>query len=201
MLIAHDSWYRKLWAKWFYTPLRWYVHQISALLVDFHFHLLFSAVGSYWQVIWKKFSWNFHFQSKVNICTKFQLSRLIFIFINCYQIKKNTGIFMYTQKLILVQNFSSLCLFLFSSTLISWHQLSSAVDSRWQLIWKKIDWNFHVHTKFDTYTKLSSPGWLFINCYQLLSAVDSWWQLKGKKIDWNSYVHTIFDTCAKFQLS
>ena len=145
MLIAHDSWYRKLWAKWFYTPLRWYVHQISALLVDFHFHLLFSAVGSYWQVIWKKFSWNFHFQSKVNICTKFQLSRLIFIFINCYQIKKILE-FSCTHKSWYLCKISALLVYFY------FHQLLSAGISCLQLLTADDSWYEKKSTGIFMYT-------------------------------------------------
>ena len=85
-------------------------------------------------------------------------------------------------------------------------QLLATVDSWWQLIWKKLDRNFYVHTKVDTCAKfqLSMLIFIFINCiscYQLLTAVDSWWQLLWKKFDWNFYEHTKVDTFAKFQLS
>ena len=151
----------------------------------------------------------FHVHTKVDTCAKFQLSRLILIFISCYQ-------------------------------------LSSAVDSWWQLMWKNINWNFYVHTKVYTYAKflLSRLILIFINFYQLLRAVDSWWQLiwkknsfdffrytlklipvqnfsslgwfsfsstvvschqlltaDMKKFYWNFYVHSIGDIFAKFQLS
>ena len=51
------------------------------------------------------------------MCTKFEPSRLIFIFISCHQLsiavdscheKNINGIFIYTLKLICVPNFSSL---------------------------------------------------------------------------------------------
>ena len=44
-------------------------------------------------------------------------------------IKKIAGFFMYTLNFILIPNFSSLTQFLFSSTVISPHQLLSAVNS------------------------------------------------------------------------
>ena len=86
---------------------------------------------------------------------------------------------MYILKLIPVPNFSSLGCFSFSSTFISCHQLLTAVDSWWQLIWKKFNWNFYVHTKMYSYAKfqLSRLIFIFISCQQLLTAVDSWWQL------------------------
>ena len=110
---------------------------------------------------------------------------------------------MNTLKLILLPNFSSLGWFSFSSTVSSCYQLLTAVDSWWQPIWKKIDWNFYIHTKVNTCAKfqLSSLIFIFISCQQLLMAVDSWWQLMWKKIDWNFYVYNKVDTCAEFQLS
>ena len=109
---------------------------------------------------------------------------------------------MYNLKLILVPNFSSLSWFSFSSTVISCHQLLTAVDSWWQLIWKKFYWNFYVHTKVDTCAKfqLSSLIFILISCQQLLSAVDSWWQLLRKKIKWDFHIPPKVNTCAKFQL-
>ena len=65
----------------------------------------------------KKFNWSLHVLTKVDTFVKFQLSRLIFIFMNCYQLltadescyeKNSTEIFMYTIKFILGPNFSSL---------------------------------------------------------------------------------------------
>ena len=116
--------------------------------------------------------------------------------------KKLIGIFMYTLKLILVPNFSVLGWFSFLSTVISCHQLLTAVDSWWQLIRKKSDWNFYVHTKVDTCAEfqLSRLIFIFIRFQQLLMAVDSWWQLIWKKIYWNFYVHTKVDTWVEFQL-
>ena len=78
---------------------------------------LLPAVDSWWQLIWKFFDSNYHVHSKGGIGAKFQLSRLILIFINWYQLltadeslyeKNSTGIFMYNLKLILEPNFSSI---------------------------------------------------------------------------------------------
>ena len=100
--------------------------------------------------------------------------------------KKNlTGIFMYTLKLILMQNFNSLrMIFIF----IICYQLSSAVDSYWQLMTAdmKKNWlEFVLYTKVDNCAEcqLSSLIFIFISCQQLLSAVDSWWQLLRKKLN------------------
>ena len=86
-------------------------------------------------------------------------------------------------KSIYVPNFSSLGWFSFSSTAISCWQLLTAVESWWQLIWKKLDWNFYVHTKVDTCAEfqLSRLIFIFVSFWQLLSAVDSWWQLSQQK--------------------
>ena len=130
---------------------------------------------------------------------------------------------MYTLKLILVPNFSSLGWFWFSSAVISSYQLLTAVDSwkeknligifmytlsstfasSWQLIWKKFHLSFCVQTKLYTYAKfqLSSLNFIFISCQQLLSAVDNWWQLIWIIFDWNFHVHSVGDILAKFQLS
>ena len=120
--------------------------------------------------------------------------------------KNSTGIFMNTLKVILLPNFSSLGWFLFSSAFDSCHQLLTAVDSWWQLIWIKFDWNFHVHFICDIFAKfqLSRLIFNFINFYQLSSAVDSCWQLMTadmKKNNWNFHVHCIRDIFKKFQLS
>ena len=94
---------------------------------------------------------------------------------------------MYTLKLILVKNFSSLgCFFIF----IHCYKLSSAVDSCWQLMtanMKKIDWNFYIHTKVYTCAEcqLSRLIFIFISCQQLLSAFNSWWQLMTADESWN----------------
>ena len=122
--------------------------------------------------------------TKVDTCAKFPLSKLILIFINCYQLltavdnlwqliwKKLTGIFMYTLELKFVPNFGSLGWFSFSSTVISCWQLMT--DDM-----KKINWHFYVHTNINTCAKyqLSNLIFIFINCYQLSSAGDSGWQL------------------------
>ena len=144
---------------------------------------------------------------------KFQLSRLIFIFINCYQLslavdscwqlmtadmkKKLTGIFMYTLKLILVPNYSFLCRFSFWSTIISCWQLMTA-DM------KKKSPGIIMHTlKLILVLNFNSLAWFSFSsavnsCHQLLTADDSWYE---KKFHWNLYVHNKVDTLAKFQLS
>ena len=86
----------------------------------------------------KKVNWIFYVNTKVDTCQKFLLSRLIFIFINCYQlssavgscwqlmtadIKNVTGILMYTLKLICDTWFS------FTSVGNSCYQLLTADDS------------------------------------------------------------------------
>ena len=74
---------------------------------------------------------------------------------------------MYTLKLILLQNFSFLGWFSFSSTVISCHQLSSTVGSWWQLT------GIFVYTlKLILVQNISSIGW-----FSFLSAVNSCWQL------------------------
>ena len=113
-----------------YTPLRWYIDQISALEVDFHFHQLLSAVLSYWQLLTADESW--------------------------YE-KKFTEIFMPTLKLILVQNFNSLGWFFI---FINCYQLSSAVDSWWQLILKNWNGIFMYRLKFTCGFKFSSLDFL-----------------------------------------
>ena len=110
---------------------------------------------------------------------------------------------MYTLFVISLPNFSSLGWFLISSTFISCHQLLTAVDSWWQLIWIKFDWNFHVHSIGDIFAKfqLSRLIFIFISFWQLLSAVDSLWQLSWKKINWNFHLPPKCDIHAKFELS
>ena len=110
---------------------------------------------------------------------------------------------MYTLFVIYLPNFSSLGWFLISSTFISCHQLLTAVDSWWQLIWIKFDWNFHVHSIGDIFAKfqLSRLIFIFISFWQRLSAVDSWWQLSRKKINWNFHLPPKCDIHAKFELS
>ena len=102
--------------------------------------------------------------------------------------KKVDWNFMCTLKSICVPNFSSLGWFSFSSTVISCHQLLTAVESWWQLIWKQNYWNFHVLSIGDIFAKfqLSRLILIFINCYQLSSAVDSCWQLKTADMKKNS---------------
>ena len=84
-----------------------------------------SAVNSFWQLMKADdsckifFWWDLHLPRKADACAKFQLSRMIFIFISCQQLlsavdsswqllrKKLNGIFIYPLKLIPVPNFSS----------------------------------------------------------------------------------------------
>ena len=111
------------------------------------YHQLLTAVDSWCQLIWKKFNWNFHVHTKVYMCAKFQLSRLIF-FISCQQVsaavdswwqliwKKLALIYICTLNFICVPIFSSLGWISFLSTVISCWHLLTAIDSWWQLIWK-----------------------------------------------------------------
>ena len=114
---------------------------------------------------------------------------------------------MYRLKFILVPNFSSLGWFSFLSTVISCHQLLTAANSWWQLIWKKADWNFHVDTKVDKYAKiqLSRLIFAFTNFYQLVTAIDSFQQMMiddiRKKADWNFPVDTKVYFCFNLLLS
>ena len=78
---------------------------------------------------WQKNYQNFHVDIKVDTYATFQLSRLIFIFVNCYRLSSAVGrtaadswyennlieIFMYTLQLVLLPNFSSLGPFSFLS--------------------------------------------------------------------------------------
>ena len=138
--------------------------------------------------------WIFCVHTKVDICAKFQLSKLIFIFINCYQLslavnscwqlitvymkKKLTGIFMYTLKLILVPNFSSLAWFSFSwavkALICCWQLLT--VDDSW---YEKISTGIFMYTlKLIIVPNFSSLPWFWLsstvnNCHQLLTAVDN----------------------------
>ena len=100
--------------------------------------------------------------------------------------------------MICVPNFSSLSWFSFWSNILIHHQLSTAVDSWWQLIWKKITEIFICTLKFMCAKfQLSRLIFVFIKSCQLLSAVDSWYE---KKIDWNLYLHTKVYMSANFQL-
>ena len=113
---------------------------------------------------------------ELKLSTPINFYQLLSAFISCWQLmpadmnKELTGIFMYTLKLILLPNFSSLGWFSFSSTTVSCCQLLTAVDCWWQLIWKKNYWNFFVHTKVNTCAEfqLSRLIFIFISCQQLL---------------------------------
>ena len=91
---------------------------------------------------------------------------------------------MHTLLLISLPKLSSIGWFSFLSAFDSCHQLLTAVDSWWQLIWMKFDSNFHVHSIGDIFAKfqLSRLIFIFISFWQLLSAVKSWWQLSRKKL-------------------
>ena len=120
--------------------------------------------------------------------------------------KKSDGNFIYPLNVIFIPNLRSLGWFLFSSTFISCCQLLTAVDSWWQQIWIKFDWNSHVHSIGDFFAKFQLSRLIFFSsafdsCHQLLTAVNSWWQLIWITFDWNFHVHSIDDIFAKFQLS
>ena len=103
-------------------------------------------------------SWMFYTQPSGGMRTKFLLSRLIFIFISCYQLltadyscyeKKLNGIFIYPLKLIPVPNFSSL----------GWFSFLSAVNNSWQLltaVTKKFEWDFPGVNRIPCHHQLSS---------------------------------------------
>ena len=94
LLKANESWYRKYWAGCFIRALKMiHVPNFSSL----GWFLFSSTVISYWLLLtgddsWyeKKLDWNFYVHTKVDTCAKFQLSRLTFIFINCYQLLSAT---------------------------------------------------------------------------------------------------------------
>ena len=130
---------------------------------------LLTDIDSWWQLIWKKFNWNFCVYTKVDMCAKFQLSWLIFIFINrCQQLtgiyswwqliwKNLTGIFVCTLKLICVPNFSSPGWFSFSSIVIRCYQLLTADDNCHE---KKFNGIFIYSLKLIPVPNFSSPGCL-----------------------------------------
>ena len=114
------------------------------------------------------------------MCAKFLVSGLIFILISCQQLLTAVtvffiGIFIYPLNVIFLPKLISLGWFLFSLTFISCHQLLTAVDSWWQLIWIKFDWNFHTHTIGDISAQfqLSRLIFILISFWQLLTADDS----------------------------
>ena len=107
------------------------------------------------------FWWALHLPPKADTWAKFQLSRLIFIFISCQQLLTVVdswwqlsrifldGIFIYPLKLIPVPNFSSLGWFSFSSVVNSFWQLLTADDS----CHKFFLWDLHLPPKADTCAK------------------------------------------------
>ena len=137
-----------------------------------------STVFRCWQLLTaddscyeKKFNWNFHVHTKVYTNTKFQLSRLIFIFITYYQLisavdscwgliekKVSWNFHVHSIGDIFAKFQLPRLIFIF----ISFWQLLSAVDSWWQLSRKKFNWNFHlppqctIHAKFELSMLLGS---------------------------------------------
>ena len=118
--------------------LKWYMCQISALYVDFHFHKLFSAVLSCWQLMtevmrkWKIF---FIYVLKLicmpNSSSLGQLWSLSAV-INCYQLLTDFKKKIFMEFLFMSDDMSakiqlSRLIFIF----ISCHQLLTAFDSWW----------------------------------------------------------------------
>ena len=106
LLTADGSWYEKNLMEFLCTDYSLYLCQISALLVNNHFHQLLSGVISCWQLmtaditkIWLEYLWNV------------------------------TGIFMYTLNLICRPNFSFLGWCSFSSAFTTCNQLLTADDN------------------------------------------------------------------------
>ena len=93
LLTADDSCYEKKLNKIFINTLKViYVPHFSSLAwfsfwsaVNSGCQIL-TAIDSWWQLFMKKYKWNFHLHPKNDICAKFQLSRLIFVFISCWQL-------------------------------------------------------------------------------------------------------------------
>ena len=104
-----------------------------------------TAVDNLWQLIQKKIYWIFYVHTWVETCAKFWLSRLILIFVNCYQLtwavdswwqqiwkKIDMTFFVHTKVDTCFEFQLSRLIF----TFISCQQLLSAVDSWWQLLRK-----------------------------------------------------------------
>ena len=139
LLTADDSCHKQNLNGIFTYPLKLIPAPNFSSLGWFSFYQLSTDVDSFWQLmraVTKNFEWDFHLPTKADTCAKFQLSRLIFIFISCQQLlttfdswwelsqKMLYGIFIYPLKLIPMPNFSSLGWF-------SFFQLSTAVDNFW----------------------------------------------------------------------
>ena len=93
LLTTDDGWYEKNWTETFmytlklicvpnFSSLGWFLFSSAVNTCN----QLLTAVDSWWQLIGKKFYWNFYVHTKVDTCAKFELSRMIFIFINCHQL-------------------------------------------------------------------------------------------------------------------
>ena len=89
LLTADDSGHKKNLNGIFIYPLKLIPVPNFSSLGWFSF---LSAVNSCWQLLTadgschKKIVWDFHLPTKADTCAKFQLSRLIFIFISCQQL-------------------------------------------------------------------------------------------------------------------
>ena len=125
-------------------------------------HQLLTAVDSWWQLTWIKIKWNFYLQTKIYTCAKFQLSRLIFIFISCHQLltavggwwqliwKKSTEIFNAHTQLYTCAKFQfSRLIFIF----INCYQLLTPDDSWYE---KKLTWIFMYKLKLVLVPNFSS---------------------------------------------
>ena len=126
----------------------------------------------------KKYEWNFHLPPKADTCAKFQLSRLIFIFISCQQLltafdswwqlshKKFKWDFHLPPKAKTCAKFQlSRLIFIFTSC----QQLLTADDSCHK---KNLNGIFIYPLKLIPVPNFSSLGW-----FSFLSAVNSCWQL------------------------
>ena len=158
------------------------------------FHQLSTDVVSCWQLmktVMKKRNLHFHLNCKGDLCAKFQLSRLIFIFIRC-------------QQLLLADNSC------WKKNKISIHSLKvkSAVDSWWKLLWKKINQIFIQIVKVMCVPSFGSLCWFSFlstvnSCYQLLTADNNFYKnkLKFLSIPLRWYVCQFFSFVGWFSFS
>ena len=132
----------------------------------------------------KKMTRSFYVHTKVDTCAKFQLSRFIFIFINCYQLstafdnrwqlmtadmkKFQLSFYIHTNVDTCAKFQLSRLIFIFNNC---FHLLTD-IDSWWQLIWKKINRNFRVYTKVDVCQISALPA--DFHFHQLSSGVISY---------------------------
>ena len=107
---------------------------------------------------------------------------------SCHEKSLNV-IFIYTLKVICVPNFSPLGWFSFSSVVISFHQLSTAVDSWWQLSWKKLYWILIYTLKVICVPNFSLLGW-----FSFSSVVISCWH--EKKLN-EIFIYTLRMICVQ----